>query len=140
MTIYWEVKYRNGLQDHQYHLNHLEIFLGTVLYNLIFLFIIIIKYLNYKKIINYSYLMKLHEAVSGILPEVEVQTLYRTVNTSFKEKLREQLVKMNIVNNGGPQHGVVTSELTFYVEALRKLKVLPTNELDDNWMSDIWTR
>ncbi|CAK9797671.1 Vacuolar protein sorting-associated protein 54 [Anthophora plagiata] len=87
-----------------------------------------------------SYLMKLHEAVSGILPAVEVQTLYRTVNTSFKEKLREQLVKMNIVNNGGPQHGVVTSELTFYLEALRKLKVLPINELDDNWMSDIWTR
>ncbi|XP_076749505.1 VPS54 subunit of GARP complex scat [Xylocopa sonorina] len=87
-----------------------------------------------------SYLMKLHEAVSGILPAVEVQTLYRTVNTSFKEKLREQLIKMNIVNNGGPQHGVVTSELTFYLEALRKLKVLPTNELDDNWMSDIWTR
>ncbi|XP_017875868.1 vacuolar protein sorting-associated protein 54 [Ceratina calcarata] len=87
-----------------------------------------------------SYLMKLYEAVSGILPAVEVQTLYRTVNASFKEKLREQLVKMNIVNNGGPQHGVVTSELTFYLEALRKLKVLPINELDDNWMSDIWTR
>ncbi|XP_043257225.1 vacuolar protein sorting-associated protein 54 isoform X2 [Colletes gigas] len=87
-----------------------------------------------------SYLIKLHEAVSGILPAVEVQILYRTVNTSFKEKLREQLVKMNIVNNGGPQHGVVTSELTFYLEALRKLKVLPTNELDDSWMSDIWTR
>ncbi|XP_033322468.2 VPS54 subunit of GARP complex scat [Megalopta genalis] len=87
-----------------------------------------------------NYLMKLHEAVSGILPAVEVQILYRTVNTSFKEKLREQLVKMNIVNNGGPQHGIVTSELTFYLEALRKLKVLPTNELDDNWMSDIWTR
>ncbi|EFN76173.1 Vacuolar protein sorting-associated protein 54 [Harpegnathos saltator] len=87
-----------------------------------------------------SYLMKLHEAVSGILPTVEVQSLYRTVNTSFKEKLREQLIKMNIVNNGGPQHGVVTSELTFYLEALRKLKVLPSEELNDNWMSDIWTR
>lgn len=87
-----------------------------------------------------SYLMKLHEAVSGILPTVEVQSLYRTVNSSFKEKLREQLVKMNIVNNGGPQHGVVTSELTFYLEALRKLKVLPNEELNDNWMSDIWTR
>lgn len=84
--------------------------------------------------------MKLHEVVSGILPTVEVQFLYRTVNSSFKEKLREQLVKMNIVNNGGPQHGVVTSELTFYLEALRKLKVLPSEELNDNWMSDIWTR
>lgn len=131
------VKYQNGLQDHRYHQNHLEIFLGN--YYTIQLF-----YYNYNyytsEISNYSYLMKLHEAVSGILPAVEVQTLYRTVNISFKEKLREQLVKMNIVNNGGPQHGVVTSELTFYLEALRKLKVLPTNELDDNWMSDIWTR
>lgn len=47
---------------------------------------------------------------------------------------------MNIVNNGGPQHGVVTSELTFYLEALRNLKVLPPTELNDDWMTDIWTR
>ncbi|XP_063982746.1 vacuolar protein sorting-associated protein 54 isoform X1 [Diachasmimorpha longicaudata] len=86
------------------------------------------------------HLIKLHEAVSGILPPVEVQVLYRTVNVSFKEKLREQLVKMNIVNNGGPQHGVVTSELTFYLQALRNLKVLPADELNDEWMSDIWSR
>lgn len=85
-------------------------------------------------------MIKLHEAVSGILPPVEVQALYRTVNVSFKEKLREQLVKMNIVNNGGPQHGVVTSELTFYLEALRGLKILPAEELNDDWMADIWTR
>ncbi|KAK0161271.1 hypothetical protein PV327_009758 [Microctonus hyperodae] len=87
-----------------------------------------------------KHLVKLHEAVSGILPSTEVQALYRTVNLSFKEKLREQLIKMNIVNNGGPQHGVVTSELTFYLEALRNLKVLPAAELNDDWMSDIWTR
>ncbi|XP_033216435.1 vacuolar protein sorting-associated protein 54 [Belonocnema kinseyi] len=87
-----------------------------------------------------KHLAKLHEAVSGILPPAEVQLLYRTVNTSFKEKLREQLVKMNIVNNGGPQHGVVTSELTFYIEALRNLKVLPLEELNDTWVNDIWTR
>ncbi|KAF7996326.1 hypothetical protein HCN44_001958 [Aphidius gifuensis] len=86
------------------------------------------------------HLVKLHEAVSGILPPVEVQALYRTVNVSFKEKLREQLINMNIVNNGGPQHGVVTSELTFYLEALRNLKVLPPTELNDDWMTDIWTR
>lgn len=89
---------------------------------------------------TFRHLVKLHEAVSGILPPVEVQALYRTVNVSFKEKLREQLVKMNIVNNGGPQHGVVTSELTFYLEALRGLKILPTEELNDDWMADIWTR
>lgn len=88
----------------------------------------------------YRHLVKLHEAVSGILPNDEVQALYRTVNTSFKEKLREQLVKMNIVNNGGPQHGVVTSELTFYVETLRNLKILPADELSNDCLDDVWTR
>ncbi|XP_014216228.1 vacuolar protein sorting-associated protein 54 [Copidosoma floridanum] len=86
------------------------------------------------------HLVKLHEAVSGILPNDEVQALYRTVNTSFKEKLKEQLVKMNIVNNGGPQHGVVTSELTFYLETLRNLKVFPIEELGNDCLDDVWTR
>jgi vacuolar protein sorting-associated protein 54 len=86
------------------------------------------------------HLVKLHEAVSGILPNDEVQTLYRTVNTSFKDKLREQLVNMNIVNNGGPQHGVVTSELTFYLETLRNLKVLPAEELSNDCLDNVWTR
>ncbi|XP_034944427.1 vacuolar protein sorting-associated protein 54 [Chelonus insularis] len=86
------------------------------------------------------HLTKLYEAVSGILPPGDVQSLYRTVNMSFKEKLREQLIKMNIINNGGPQHGVVISELTFYLEALRNLKVLPAAELSDDWMLDVWIR
>ncbi|XP_023287854.1 vacuolar protein sorting-associated protein 54 [Orussus abietinus] len=86
------------------------------------------------------HLSKLHEAVSGILPPSQVQSLYRTVNASFKEKLREQLMKLNIVNDGGPQYCMVATELTFYLEALRSLKILPTEELKDDWMNDIWTR
>ncbi|XP_058809488.1 vacuolar protein sorting-associated protein 54 isoform X2 [Phymastichus coffea] len=86
------------------------------------------------------HLIKLHEAVSGILPNDEVQSLYRMVNMSFKDKLREQLIKMNIVNNGGPQHGVVTSELTFYLETLRNLKVLPAEELSNDSLDDVWSR
>ena len=74
------------------------------------------------------------------MPVGEVQSLYRTVNTSFKEKLRDQLIKHNIVNNGGPQHGVVTSELTFYLETLRNLKVLPAEELSNDCLDDVWTR
>lgn len=84
--------------------------------------------------------MKLHEAVSGILPNDEVKSLYKTVNTSFKDKLKEQLIKMNIVNNGGPQHGVVTSELTFYLETLRNLKVFSDEELNNDCLDDVWSR
>ncbi|KAJ4449356.1 hypothetical protein ANN_00754 [Periplaneta americana] len=84
------------------------------------------------------HLTKLHEAVSNILPESQVEELYRTVNKTFKDKLRDQLSKMNIVNNGGPQHGIVTSELTFYLETLKTLHVLPQSELSDKAMDDIW--
>ncbi|GLH01415.1 Vacuolar protein sorting-associated protein 54 [Gryllus bimaculatus] len=84
------------------------------------------------------HLTKLHEAVASILPETQVLSIYRSVHQAFKAKLREQLLKMNIVNNGGPQHGVVTAELTFYLEALRALKVLPSEELADESMNEIW--
>ncbi|KAL7296320.1 hypothetical protein TKK_0010334 [Trichogramma kaykai] len=87
-----------------------------------------------------KHLTKLFEAVSSILPAEEVQSLYRMVNKAFKEKLREQLLKKNITNDGGPQHGVVTSELTFYLETLRNLKVLPVEELNNNCLNDVWTK
>lgn len=47
---------------------------------------------------------------------------------------------MNIQNNGGPKHGVVTSELTFYLETMRTLKVLPEKYISDKTMEDIWLK
>jgi vacuolar protein sorting-associated protein 54 len=54
-----------------------------------------------------KHLRKLHEAISDVLPQSQVQHLYRCVHKNFKHKLKEQLIKMNVVNNGGPQHGCV---------------------------------
>ncbi|RZF39652.1 hypothetical protein LSTR_LSTR001173 [Laodelphax striatellus] len=85
-------------------------------------------------------LRKLYEAVSNVLAEEQVAELYKNINTTFKDVLREQLIRMNIVNNGGPQHGLVTSELIFYLEDLKRIKALPENELSLNCMDDIWTK
>ncbi|XP_053958794.1 vacuolar protein sorting-associated protein 54 [Anastrepha ludens] len=85
------------------------------------------------------HLVKLHEAIAPILPEQQIHTIYGIVHRNFKDKLREQLLKLNINNNGGPQHGVVTSELTFYMETLRTLKALPPTELSDDILETIWT-
>ncbi|XP_031617456.1 vacuolar protein sorting-associated protein 54 [Contarinia nasturtii] len=82
--------------------------------------------------------IKLHEALSPILPEQQIHQLYRVVHKNFKDKLRELLIKYNIVNNGGPQCGMVTSELTFYMETLRTLKAMPPEELEDDTLNDIW--
>lgn len=82
--------------------------------------------------------VKLHEAIASILPDQQVHTIYRTVHINFKDKLREKLQRNNIINNGGPQHGIVTSELTFYLETLRTLKAMPLEELTDETMDNIW--
>ncbi|KAH8334535.1 hypothetical protein KR059_011244 [Drosophila kikkawai] len=84
------------------------------------------------------HLVKLHEAIAGVLPEAQIHEIYGVVHRNFKDKLREQLLKLNVNNNGGPQHGVVTSELTFYMETLRTLKALPAEQLDNGILEEIW--
>ncbi|CAH1965831.1 unnamed protein product [Acanthoscelides obtectus] len=86
------------------------------------------------------HLTKLHEAVCSVLPEEQVVDIYEAIHKNFKVRLREQLSKMNIQNNGGPQHGVVTSEMVFYLQTMRTLKALPEKHLSDKAMDDIWTR
>ncbi|XP_058819414.1 vacuolar protein sorting-associated protein 54 [Topomyia yanbarensis] len=84
--------------------------------------------------------IKLHEAIAPILPDKQVAAIYRVVHRNFKDKLREQLLRNNITNNGGPQHGTVVSELTFYMETLRTLKAMPAEELNDETLDDIWLK
>ena len=66
--------------------------------------------------------------------------IYEIIHKNFKSRLREQLVKMNIQNNGGPQHGVVTTEIIFYLQTMKTIKVLPEKYLSDKAMDDIWMR
>lgn len=84
--------------------------------------------------------VKLHEAIAQVLPAEQIHGVFRTVHKNFKDKLREQLLRNNIVNNGTPQHGTVISELTFYLETLRTLKAVPIEELSDETMEDIWIK
>lgn len=85
-----------------------------------------------------KHLVKLHEALIDILPPNEIRSIYKRVHDNFKDKLREQLTKMNIVANGSPQHGVVTSELTFYLQTLKTLRVINENDPEDNILYEVW--
>lgn len=85
-----------------------------------------------------KHLVKLHEALIDILPIEQIRDIYRKVQDNFKTKLKEQLQKMNIVANGSPQHGVVTSELTFYLQTLKTLRIISDNDPEDNLLYDIW--
>jgi len=85
-----------------------------------------------------GHMRKFHKAVSSILPHEQVKDLFTQFNDIFKEAFRSKLQKLNIVNNGGVQHGFVTSELLFYCEDLKEVKALPVECLELTAMNDIW--
>lgn len=86
-----------------------------------------------------KHLKKCHEAVYGVLPHGQIQELYKGVNTSFINTFSEKLQKMNILNNGGPTHGLVTQELLFYLEDFKQVKALPPESLELSVINEeIW--
>ncbi|XP_071485791.1 vacuolar protein sorting-associated protein 54-like [Diadema antillarum] len=79
---------------------------------------------------------KLYEAIADLLPPEQIKVLFTRLNASFKTRLKEQLIHLNVENNGGPKHGLVTSDLVFYSEFIKSLDGLG-DIVDD--MEDIWS-
>ncbi|XP_069464288.1 vacuolar protein sorting-associated protein 54 isoform X2 [Ambystoma mexicanum] len=78
---------------------------------------------------------KMHEAIYDLLPEEQTQMLFLRINASYKLHFKRQLAHLNIVNDGGPQHGLVAADVAFYTGNVQGLKGL--NNLDLN-MTEIW--
>ncbi|XP_037986873.1 vacuolar protein sorting-associated protein 54 isoform X2 [Motacilla alba alba] len=78
---------------------------------------------------------KMHEAIYELLPEEQTQMLFLRINASYKLHLKRQLAHLNVINDGGPLNGLVTSDVAFYTGNLQALKGL--NNLDLN-MAEIW--
>ncbi|XP_074006897.1 vacuolar protein sorting-associated protein 54 isoform X2 [Numenius arquata] len=78
---------------------------------------------------------KMHEAIYDLLPEEQTQMLFLRINASYKLHLKRQLAHLNVVNDGGPLNGLVTSDVAFYTGNLQALKGLNTLDLN---MAEIW--
>uniref|UniRef100_A0A5F9DBY4 Vacuolar protein sorting-associated protein 54 n=1 Tax=Oryctolagus cuniculus TaxID=9986 RepID=A0A5F9DBY4_RABIT len=78
---------------------------------------------------------KMHEAIFDLLPEEQTQMLFLRINASYKLHLKKQLSHLNVINDGGPQNGLVTADVAFYTGNLQALKGL--KDLDLN-MAEIW--
>lgn len=78
---------------------------------------------------------KLHESVSLVLPGAQVEAIFRDIKRAFKESLAHKLDKLGVTNDGGPQHGLVTSDLAFFKESLKNLNGMGdiNRSLDDLW-------
>ncbi|XP_060086591.1 vacuolar protein sorting-associated protein 54 [Heteronotia binoei] len=78
---------------------------------------------------------KMHEAIYELLPEEQTQMLFLRINASYKLHLKRQLAHLNVINDGGPQNGLVTADVAFYTGNLQALKGLQTLDLN---MAEIW--
>lgn len=78
---------------------------------------------------------KMHEAILELLPEEQTQMLFLRINASFKMHLKRQLSRLGVINDGGPQHGLVVVDVAFYTENLQALKSLERLDLN---MAEIW--
>ncbi|XP_077380102.1 vacuolar protein sorting-associated protein 54 isoform X2 [Festucalex cinctus] len=80
-------------------------------------------------------MVKMHEAINDLLPAEQTQMLFVRINGSLKMNLKRQLARLGVVNDGGPQHGLVVVDVTFYTENVQALNNLHTLDLN---MADIW--
>ncbi|XP_029374241.1 vacuolar protein sorting-associated protein 54-like isoform X2 [Echeneis naucrates] len=78
---------------------------------------------------------KMHEAISELLPEEQTQMLFLRINASFKLHLKRQLSRLGVINDGGPQHGLVVVDVAFYTGNVQALKSLERLDLN---MAEIW--
>ncbi|KAF4075438.1 hypothetical protein AMELA_G00234400 [Ameiurus melas] len=78
---------------------------------------------------------KMHEAIHELLPEEQIQMLFLRINASFKLHLKRQLARLSVVNDGGPQHGLVVVDVAFYTENVQALRSLERLDLN---MPEIW--
>lgn len=84
-----------------------------------------------------KHMAKLHEAIADLLPQDQIRELFIQINSSFKAKLKIHLQNLVVVNDGGPQHGLVTSEMAFYMQNIHSLTGLEGINLN---MDDIWNK
>lgn len=78
---------------------------------------------------------RLYDAVSEMLPQAHLERLFKSLLILFKRRLKQQIAKLSIPHDGGPQHGVVVSEIAFFRNELHALKKLSSlsDILDDVW-------
>ncbi|XP_042639302.1 vacuolar protein sorting-associated protein 54 [Orycteropus afer afer] len=78
---------------------------------------------------------KLVAIMDSLFDKLLSKMLFLRINASYKLHLKKQLSHLNVINDGGPQNGLVTADVAFYTGNLQALKGL--KDLDLN-MAEIW--
>lgn len=78
---------------------------------------------------------KLHDMIADLLPEKQVENILYNIHLNFAKRLRKKLLQFGVRNDGGPQCGLVMSDIAFYEGSLKNMKVF--NEVLT--MNSVWS-
>lgn len=77
-----------------------------------------------------------YNAVAKIVSPSDLILLFTRLNSIFKQLLAKRLKQLKIANDGGPQHGLLTSDLLYYIKQVQSFPGLEMLELH---VDEIWT-
>ncbi|CAF4560950.1 unnamed protein product, partial [Rotaria socialis] len=77
-----------------------------------------------------------YNAVARIVSPSDLILLFTRLNSIFKQLLAKRLRQLRIANDGGPQHGLLTSDLLYYIKQVQSFPGLEMLELH---VDEIWT-
>ncbi|KAK2170701.1 hypothetical protein LSH36_1g18004 [Paralvinella palmiformis] len=80
---------------------------------------------------------KLYEAIADLLPRDQIQDIFRQIHSHFLVLMRCQLMRLGVMNDGGPQHALVMADINHYTTSWRGIDALSDIELK---MDDIWDK
>ncbi|XP_029643248.2 vacuolar protein sorting-associated protein 54, partial [Octopus sinensis] len=78
---------------------------------------------------------KFYEVTIDVLPEHQVKSIFQRIHNNFVTLLRQQLLVLNVTNDGGPQNGLVNADINFYENSMKQLKGITDiiNDLQTVW-------
>jgi vacuolar protein sorting-associated protein 54 len=83
-----------------------------------------------------QYITVFYNAIAHIVSPTDLFLLFTRLNSVFKYLLAKRLRQLKIVNDGGPQHGLLTGDLLYY---MKQVQSLPGLEMLEVHIDEIWT-
>lgn len=78
---------------------------------------------------------RVHEIVTELLGSASVVQLFTEIHTKFKNRLSMRLHDLGVTNDGGPQHALIFSDMSYYIKQFKGLEGLNLISLN---FEDVW--
>lgn len=77
-----------------------------------------------------------HHIVTELLGPTTVIQLFTEIHAKFKNRLGTRLNELGVTNDGGPQHALIFSDMSFYIKQFKSLEGLHQISLN---FEDVWS-